>query len=220
VIARKAAMSAVDHKKAITMATDCDDAEFEPAHASSPTDEILTELQLYGHRPFQDDPDPRPRPKPETIGGAVADVFDALVATLGDTRLEPDLEDLLWSTVNLFHRAAERVQRELDDNKDAQKRCQKGAGWLGDPSRTLQQIGAQLEAMHQRAPRGGVRWSPSSVKICWIALCGADSSRRQRHKRTADDGIGALCKERRFRRGGRLAALRRSLAAPSEARQS
>ena len=28
----------------------------------------------------------------------------ALVATLGDTRLEPDLENLLWSTVNLFHR--------------------------------------------------------------------------------------------------------------------
>ena len=38
------------------------------------------------------------------IAGAVADIFDALVATLSDTRLEPDLEDLLWSTVNLFHR--------------------------------------------------------------------------------------------------------------------
>jgi DNA invertase Pin-like site-specific DNA recombinase len=35
---------------------------------------------------------------------------------------------------------------------------------LADPGKTLQQIGAQLEAMHQRAPRGGVRWSPSSVK--------------------------------------------------------
>ena len=42
-----------------------------------------------------------------------------------DTRLEPDLNDLLWSTVNLFHRAADRVQRELDDNEDEQKRSQK-----------------------------------------------------------------------------------------------
>src|SRR5262249_29512138 len=42
-----------------------------------------------------------------------------------DTRLEPDLADLLWSTVNLFHRAADRVQGELDDNEDAQKRSQK-----------------------------------------------------------------------------------------------
>jgi hypothetical protein len=32
---------------------------------------------------------------------------------------------LLWSTVNLFYRAAYRVQRELDDNEDAQKRSQK-----------------------------------------------------------------------------------------------
>jgi hypothetical protein len=30
------------------------------------------------------------------------------------TRLEPDLEELLWSTVNLFHRATDRIERELD----------------------------------------------------------------------------------------------------------
>src|SRR5262249_37233768 len=88
-------------------------------------DHVLTELQLYGHRPFQDEPDPRPLPEAGVISGAVADIFDALIATLGDTRLEPDLEALLWSTVNLFHRAADRVQRELDDNEDAQKRGQK-----------------------------------------------------------------------------------------------
>src|SRR6202030_207942 len=59
------------------------------------------------------------------IGGAVADIFDAVFAPLADTRLEPDLTDLLWSTVNLFHRAADRVERELDDNEAAQKRSQK-----------------------------------------------------------------------------------------------
>ena len=107
------------------MATDRDNPDFEPAHASSPTDHLLTELQLYGHRSFQDDADPRPLPEQKLIGGAVADIFDALAATLSDTRLEPDLEDLLWSTVNLFHRAADRVQRALDDNEDAQKRSQK-----------------------------------------------------------------------------------------------
>ena len=72
------------------MATN-DDPEFEPVHASSPTDHVLTELQLYGHRPFQDDPDPRPLPEAQTITGAVVDIFDALVSTLTDTRLEPDL---------------------------------------------------------------------------------------------------------------------------------
>ena len=107
------------------MATRRNNPDFEPAHVSSPTDHLLTELQLYGHRPFQDEADSRPLPEPEIIGGAVADIFDALVSTLSDTRLEPDLEDLLWSTVNVFHRAADRVQRALDDNEDAQKRSQK-----------------------------------------------------------------------------------------------
>jgi DNA invertase Pin-like site-specific DNA recombinase len=32
------------------------------------------------------------------------------------------------------------------------------------PSRTLQQIAAQLEAIRERTPRGGTRWHPSSVK--------------------------------------------------------
>ncbi|CAO3425637.1 DUF2493 domain-containing protein [Azospirillum doebereinerae] len=107
----------------MSITSDTDD--FEPGHASSSTDHALAELQLYGHRPFQDDPDPRPLPDETAIRAALADVFDALVATLQDTRLEPDLADLLWSTVNLFHRAADRVQRELDDNEDAQKRSQR-----------------------------------------------------------------------------------------------
>ncbi|MGO8918199.1 MAG: DUF2493 domain-containing protein [Stellaceae bacterium] len=107
------------------MATDRDDTDFEPPHTSSPTDHILAELQLYGHRPLQDEPDPRPLPEADAVGGAVAYIFDALVSTLSDTRLEPDLEELLWSTVNLFHRATDRIGRELDDNEQAQRRSQK-----------------------------------------------------------------------------------------------
>ncbi len=106
------------------MTTERDNLSFEP-QASSPTDRVLAELQLYGHRPFQDEPDPRPLPEAQMIAGAVADIFDALVATLSGTRLEPDLEELLWSTVNLFHRAIARIERELDDNEQAQRRGQK-----------------------------------------------------------------------------------------------
>ncbi|WP_041926734.1 DUF2493 domain-containing protein [Methylocystis sp. SC2] len=97
---------------------------FEPPPHSSSTEQVLAELQLYGFRPFQDEPDPRPLPEARTITVAVADIFDALVATLGDTRFEPDLEALLWSTVNLFHRAVSRIERELDDNEQAQRRSQ------------------------------------------------------------------------------------------------
>jgi YspA, cpYpsA-related SLOG family len=143
VIARKAAMGAADPTRDITMATDRDDHDFEQPHTSSPTDRVLTELQLYGHRPFQDEPDPRPLPEADTIGGAVADVFDALVATLSDTRLEPDLEDLLWSTVNLFHRTVDRIERELDDNEQAQRRSQKEQDGSGVRSVELERLTAQ-----------------------------------------------------------------------------
>jgi hypothetical protein len=96
----------------------------EPA-PESPTAAILHELQLYGYRPFEDEPDPRPLPEGVQVTGALADIFDAFAYMLQDTRLEPDLEDLLWGEVNLFHRAADRIERELDDNEQAQKRLQR-----------------------------------------------------------------------------------------------
>ncbi len=106
------------------MANDLDIPQCEPEHASS-TSHLLQVLALFGYRPFQDEPDPRPLPDANRAAGAIADMFDALVSTLVDTRIEPDLEGLLWSTVNLFHRAAERVARELDDNEQAQQRSQR-----------------------------------------------------------------------------------------------
>ena len=98
--------------------------DLESTQTASATDHVLAELQLYAHRPFDDEPDPRPLPDGNTVAGAVADIFDALVATLSDTRLEPDLESLLWSTVNIFHRAVARIERDLDANERAQQRSQ------------------------------------------------------------------------------------------------
>jgi hypothetical protein len=95
-----------------------------PDTPTSTTEHTLTELQLQGYRPFEDEPDPRPLPEGRLIADAVADIFDALIVSLRDTRIEPDLEDLLWSTVNLFHRAGERVERQLDGNEQAQRRSQ------------------------------------------------------------------------------------------------
>ncbi|WP_434721284.1 DUF2493 domain-containing protein [Mesorhizobium sp. RIZ17] len=101
------------------------DSDFEPPHASSPTNHVLQELQLFGYRPFEDEPDPRPLPEGNVIAASIADIFDAFVVAMANTRLEPDLEELLWGTVNLFHRAIARIERELDDNEVAQK-CLQG----------------------------------------------------------------------------------------------
>src|SRR5208337_2808425 len=132
------------------MTTDHDDAGYEPPHASSPTDRVLAELQLYGYRPFQDEPDPRPLPEAQSVAGAVADIFDALVVTLADTRLEPDLEDLLWSTVNLFHRAVGRIERELDDNEQAQRRAQREQDGSEIRSVELERLTAEGQTLIER----------------------------------------------------------------------
>jgi YspA, cpYpsA-related SLOG family len=104
----------------ITMTIDRDDP-----HDSSPTAQVLDELQLYGWRPFQDEPDPRPLPEDHAIENTVAGIFEALAFVLDDTRLEPDLGDLLWSTVNVFHRAVQRIGRHLDANEQAQRQSQR-----------------------------------------------------------------------------------------------
>ncbi|MDD9732797.1 DUF2493 domain-containing protein [Mameliella sp. AT18] len=102
-----------------------DDDTFEPHHESSPTEHALNELELHGYRHLGHGPDPRLVPEDNVIAGAVSDIFDALIATMADTALDGELDDLLWSTVNMFHRATDRLERKLDDNEQAQKRGQR-----------------------------------------------------------------------------------------------
>ena len=135
----------------------------EPPHAESSTASLLTELQLYGHRPFQDEPDARPLPEERTVRTALADIFDALVSTFTDTRMEPDLEDLLWSAVNLFHRAGDRVERELDSNEQAQRRSQKEQD--GSEIRSVDRVHGKHPGMvllHGGSPKGAER-----IAACW-----------------------------------------------------
>ena len=97
--------------------------DIEPAESA--TAQVLHELQLYGYRPGSDEPDPRPLPEAGPLQGSVADMFDALVATLSDTRLESDLQQLLWSLTNVFHLSLGRVERALDRNESDQRRSQR-----------------------------------------------------------------------------------------------
>jgi YspA, cpYpsA-related SLOG family len=96
----------------------------EPRHQSSPTARVIEDLALFGFHPSADEPDPRPLPDTCLIAGAIGDIFDILGGALRDTRCEPDLEDLFWCLTDLFHKKAARVQRQLEDNEDRQKRSQ------------------------------------------------------------------------------------------------
>lgn len=124
--------------------------DHEPNHNASPTAHVLQELQLYGYRPYEDEPDPRPLPDGEKVAAAVADIFDALIAPLSDTRLEPDLDDLLWGTVNLFHRTASRIDRELDNNEQAQRRLQREQDGSEVKSVELERLTAEGNTLIER----------------------------------------------------------------------
>ncbi|TIX39516.1 MAG: DUF2493 domain-containing protein, partial [Mesorhizobium sp.] len=72
------------------------------------------------------------------------------VATLQDTRLEPDLDDLLWSTVNVFHRAADRIERELDHNEQAQRLSQREQDGSEVKSVELERLTAEGQSLIER----------------------------------------------------------------------
>ena len=72
------------------------------------------------------------------------------MVALSDTRLEPDLEELLWGTVNLFHRATDRIERELDDNEIAQRRLQREQDGSEVKSVELERLTAQGQTLLER----------------------------------------------------------------------
>ena len=92
--------------------------------SQSPSSHLLDELALHGYRPLDDEPDARPLPASDAASVSLEIAVEALSGLFLDTRLEADLPDLLWSFVNLFHRKADRIDRDLDDNETAQRRAQ------------------------------------------------------------------------------------------------
>jgi hypothetical protein len=153
VIAVKAAMGAArpapkeiamihDHAPFLFPDTEADD---EP-HTLSPTAHLLDELALHGCRPGRDAPGPRPLPEADAVRGTLGAIVDEFAAMLTDTRLEDDLDDLLWSFVNLFHRKVARVAQQLDANEQAQRRSQLEQNGSEVRSVELERLSARLIA--------------------------------------------------------------------------
>lgn len=91
---------------------------------ASQTEHAMQHMRLFGPVFSEDEPDTRDFPDPKHMQGAIADIFDALDVCLSDNPLEDDRDGLLWGLVNLFRRATEQVDRQLDDNTLSQQSAQ------------------------------------------------------------------------------------------------
>ena len=92
--------------------------------AASPSPHLLDELALHGYRPLEDDPDPRPLPSSDAASFALEIRRRSARGPLYRHAPRGRSPRSLWSFVNLFHRKAERIGRDLDDNETAQRRSQ------------------------------------------------------------------------------------------------
>lgn len=81
---------------------------------SSPTAHLLAEMQLYGVT-ADGDRDYRPLPDADALPAQIGDVMANLRDIFADTRLEGEMEEMLWSLVNSFHRRLTHTGKRLDD---------------------------------------------------------------------------------------------------------
>ncbi len=123
---------------------------YEPRHQSSATARVIEQLELHGYQPSAGEPDPRPLPDTDLLDGAINGIFDVLTAALSDTRLDTDSGDLLWHLTDLFHKKIARVQRQLDDNEDRQKRCAGEQDGSEIRSVELERLTAMGEDLYER----------------------------------------------------------------------
>lgn len=84
--------------------------------SSSQTAAAINHLAMHGATPLPDEPDHRHLPSDEEVEHTMSGLFDALIGMASDTQIEDDLEELLWSMTNIFHRRMVQIKKRLDDN--------------------------------------------------------------------------------------------------------
>jgi hypothetical protein len=86
------------------------------SHQTSQTAAIIDHLTLHGARPAPDETDHRELPDTDEIELALATLFETTSNLLTGSQLEDDIEEMLWSLTNIFHRRLIHLQKCRDDN--------------------------------------------------------------------------------------------------------
>ena len=170
---------------------------------SSPTASALNHLARYGAAPGPDEIDHRPIPDDDEIGMSIGCLFDTLSGLLTHTQLEDDLEELLWSITNVFHRRLTSLKKRHDDNDGALREmleCQDGSEVKSVELERLQTKAAKLwdqvnafETMRDMAADHFAAQTGS----CWLPRSGSRISNRSLTASVVDSKSYLMAKRRK-----------------------
>ena len=142
---------------------------------ASQTAAIIDHLALHGATPPPGETDHRELPQTDEVELAILTLFETTSALFTGNQLEDDLDEMLWSLTNMFHRRLTHLQKRRDDN-DAELRqmidAQDGSEVRSTELERLQTIAAKfwdqtdafeemrdLAARHYSAQTGS-SWAP------------------------------------------------------------
>ena len=90
-------------------------------HEASSTHYAIEAMRLHGVRPERGERDWRDLPEGEAIEHTARTMQDTLLEAFDGTRLEDDLQEMMWGMVNVFHRRLEFIDKLLQTNEDEQR---------------------------------------------------------------------------------------------------
>ncbi len=96
-----------------------DTADIDEPGTISATAAAIDRIALHGLRSPHDESDAPP--DGEMLAGILTHAMGAYAGAVEGTALERDLDELLWSLVNVLHRRLVTLQHRLDENEDAQR---------------------------------------------------------------------------------------------------
>lgn len=97
------------------------DADDHHSGIPSPTAAAIDAIAIHRLKPQPGEPNHREFPEADDVATCVGQAMEDFAFIFDGTRLEDDLQELLWGVANLFHRRLVFIDKCLAENEDAQR---------------------------------------------------------------------------------------------------
>jgi len=170
---------------------------------TSQTAHMLDHLALHGATPAPDETDHRDLPQDDEVELAMVTLFETTSSLLSGSQLEDDLEEMLWSLTNVFHRRLTHLKKRFDDNDVELKElitAQDGSEVKSTELERLQTIASKLwdrtNAYEQMRDLAGQHFSAQTGSV-WMPRTGSKISNRALTASVVDSKSYLMAKRRK-----------------------